>query len=117
MYICLAFEKKDAKSGILSIKTQLWSTLLMNSGTLYMQNFTKILHVKRPVRLTVRTPGFHPGNRGSIPLRAAKGKLIKILLIGFPFFYFIIDEFTFQLLQFLIDFLSILIKSCFSSRI
>ena len=25
---------------------------------------------KRPVRLGVRTPGFHPGNRGSIPLRA-----------------------------------------------
>ena len=25
----------------------------------------------RPVRLTVRTPGFHPGNRGSIPLRAS----------------------------------------------
>ena len=24
----------------------------------------------RPVRLGVRTPGFHPGNRGSIPLRA-----------------------------------------------
>ena len=27
------------------------------------------LHM-RPVRLVVRTPGFHPGNRGSIPLRA-----------------------------------------------
>ncbi len=26
----------------------------------------------RPVRLGVRTPGFHPGNRGSIPLRATK---------------------------------------------
>ncbi len=25
-----------------------------------------------PVRLGVRTPGFHPGNRGSIPLRATK---------------------------------------------
>ena len=25
---------------------------------------------KRPVRLGVRTPGFHPGSRGSIPLRA-----------------------------------------------
>ena len=24
-----------------------------------------------PVRLTVRTSGFHPGNRGSIPLRAS----------------------------------------------
>ena len=27
--------------------------------------------LSRPVRLTVRTPGFHPGNRGSIPLRAS----------------------------------------------
>ena len=25
---------------------------------------------KRPIRLMVRTPGFHPGNRGSIPLSA-----------------------------------------------
>nr|AOE08879.1 hypothetical protein [uncultured bacterium] len=25
---------------------------------------------KRPVRLSARTPGFHPGKRGSIPLRA-----------------------------------------------
>ena len=25
-----------------------------------------------PVRLGVRTPGFHPGNRGSIPLRATE---------------------------------------------
>ena len=24
------------------------------------------LHIKRPHRLTVRTPGFHPGNRSSI---------------------------------------------------
>ena len=29
---------------------------------------------KRSVRLGVRTPGFHPGNRGSIPLRTAKRK-------------------------------------------
>lgn len=26
----------------------------------------------RPYRLTVRTPGFHPGNRGSIPRRVTK---------------------------------------------
>ena len=25
---------------------------------------------KWPVRLSARTPGFHPGKRGSIPLRA-----------------------------------------------
>ena len=30
--------------------------------------------MKWPVRLGVRTPGFHPGNRGSIPLRATKKK-------------------------------------------
>ncbi len=117
MYICLAFEKKDAKSGILSIKTQLWSTLLTNSGTLYMQNFTKILHVKRPVRLTVRTPGFHPGNRGSIPLRAAKGKLIKLLLIGFPFSISSLMNLHSSFSSFLLIFFLTLIKSCFSSRI
>ena len=27
--------------------------------------------LQRPVRLTVRTPDFHSGNRGSIPLRVA----------------------------------------------
>ena len=27
--------------------------------------------IKCPVRLEVRTPGFHPGNSGSIPLRDA----------------------------------------------
>ena len=27
-----------------------------------------------PVRLSVRTPGFHPGKRGSIPLRATNRK-------------------------------------------
>ena len=30
-----------------------------------------------PVRLGVRTPGFHPGNRGSIPLRAADLEIKK----------------------------------------
>ncbi len=29
------------------------------------------------VRLGVRTPGFHPGNRGSIPLRTTKHRLNK----------------------------------------
>lgn len=36
----------------------------------------------RPVRLSVRTPGFHPGKRGSIPLRATElvvNKFYKIL--------------------------------------
>ena len=32
---------------------------------------SKALSTSWPVRLTVRTPGFHPGNRGSIPLRAS----------------------------------------------
>ena len=30
------------------------------------------IHPKRPVRLGVRTPGFHPGNRGSNPLPDAQ---------------------------------------------
>jgi small subunit ribosomal protein S20 len=32
---------------------------------------------RRPVRLSVRTPGFHPGKRGSIPLRATILNKIK----------------------------------------
>ena len=32
---------------------------------------------KWPVRLSARTPGFHPGKRGSIPLRATIFKKIK----------------------------------------
>ena len=32
---------------------------------------SKALSTSWPVRLTVRTPGFHPGNRGSIPLQAS----------------------------------------------
>lgn len=31
-----------------------------------------VLYFSWPVRLTVRTSGFHPGNRGSIPLRATE---------------------------------------------
>ncbi len=39
--------------------------------------FKKVLYIcnhktRRSVRLGVRTPGFHPGNRGSIPLRTTK---------------------------------------------
>ncbi len=30
----------------------------------------KNIITKWPVRLSARTPGFHPGKRGSIPLRA-----------------------------------------------
>ena len=33
--------------------------------------------IGRPVRLGVRTPGFHPGSRGSNPLRATKFKDIN----------------------------------------
>ena len=32
----------------------------------------------RPGRLVVRTPGFHPGNRGSIPRRATKGSVVQL---------------------------------------
>ena len=44
---------------------------------------TAILSKKWPVRLSVRTPGFHPGKRGSIPLRATKlvvNKFYKIII-------------------------------------
>ena len=36
---------------------------------------------KWSVRLGVRTPGFHPGNRGSIPLRTTM-KPLKLLIIS-----------------------------------
>ena len=35
-----------------------------------------------PVRLVARTPGSHPGNRGSIPLRATKRKKYDIHTSG-----------------------------------
>ena len=43
----------------------------------------------RSVRLSVRTPGFHPGKGGSIPPRTTKNKIqfrLKIRNIG-PFVY------------------------------
>ena len=40
--------------------------------------FADALEKQWSVRLGVRTPGFHPGNRGSIPLRTTKNlDLIK----------------------------------------
>lgn len=41
---------------------------------IWKQNSKRLLHniIKWSVRLGVRTPGFHPGNRGSIPLRTTK---------------------------------------------
>ncbi len=50
----------------------------------------KVLKIKYwSVRLGVRTPGFHPGNRGSIPLRTALQKpgfarLFSFVLRGAP---------------------------------
>lgn len=42
-----------------------------------MQLFCLIrFKTKWPVRLSARTPGFHPGKRGSIPLRATKIKIM-----------------------------------------
>ena len=40
---------------------------------------------KRPVRLGVRTSGFHLGNRGSIPLRATK-RTTNVVLFSFKHF-------------------------------
>ena len=40
--------------------------------------------ILRPVRLGVRTPGFHPGSRGSIPLRATKKeKKARAIVLAF----------------------------------
>ena len=59
-YICIAFESKGIfridNIYILFFSTQIW-----------------------PVRLGVRTPGFHPGNRGSIPLRATLFLRLKVI--------------------------------------
>ena len=35
---------------------------------------------KRSVRLGVRTPGFHPGSRGSIPLRTTEKHCTKLVI-------------------------------------
>ena len=40
------------------------------------------LEVQRSLRLGVRTPGFHPGNRGSIPLRTTFKELIKLSVMA-----------------------------------
>ncbi len=39
-------------------------------------------HQRWPVRLSVRTPGFQPGKRGSIPLRAASLQYFVLVLRG-----------------------------------
>jgi hypothetical protein len=56
----------------------LWQVYFFTDYSLYL-SFGKLslqLHFQKwPVRLGVRTPGFHPGNRGSIPLRATKNPL------------------------------------------
>ena len=47
------------------------SLLTRESRELLKSNESNALSTSWPVRLTVRTPGFHPGNRGSIPLQAS----------------------------------------------
>ena len=42
--------------------------MLVAKVDFFWQNVSRIFKVW-PYRLVVRTPGFHPGNRGSIPLR------------------------------------------------
>ena len=46
-----------------------------------------------PVRPGVRTPGFHPGNRGSIPLRATLKRLFGVSFYAHSFF--LTDELVF----------------------
>ena len=45
-----------------------------------MVNFFYTILTIWPVRLVVRTSGFHPGNRGSIPLRATKKPQFAVFL-------------------------------------
>ena len=42
-----------------------------------MRSF-RVQSMRWPVRLSVRTPGFHPGKRGSIPLRATNIEIKRI---------------------------------------
>src|SRR4051812_38154453 len=50
-----------------------------------------ICYVTRLHRLMVRTPGFHPGNRGSIPLGAARRKNTRII---WCFFFVVYNPFS-----------------------
>ena len=45
--------------------------------SIYLRNF-----IICPHRLVVRTPGFHPGNRGSTPLGDAKIKILFVLILA-----------------------------------
>ena len=77
-YICVAFGQRDVNRDILKAKNADSVHPVNELGKPFKCKFCiKDSHLNWPVRLTVRTPGFHPGNRGSIPLRAAKsGSLV-----------------------------------------
>ncbi len=55
--------------------------------------FAPQLKNERPVRLAVRTPDFHSGSRGSIPLRATKLKANYLIV---SLFYFILCRYCCQ---------------------
>ena len=58
----------------------------MTSISLQIKKIGQNFVLPRSVRLGVRTPGFHPGNRGSIPLRTTTkplNLLINSILGGF----------------------------------
>ena len=72
-------------------KKQMLHLLLESASKKFFKDLVKIKNLiifaiqkLRSVRLGVRTPGFHPGNRGSIPLRTTKNRAfikIKIFLV------------------------------------
>ena len=58
--------------------------------TIYLQN------KNRSLRLGVRTPGFHPGNRGSIPLGTATFKTHLVMGFFMQLFGIIINYKTYN---------------------
>ncbi len=57
----------------------------------FLSNSRRVLSLRlfkkgRSVRLTVRTPDFHSGNRGSIPLRTTEGDKSEEILVCRSFF-------------------------------
>ena len=62
------------------------------SVTIYLQN------KNRSLRLGVRTPGFHPGNRGSIPLGTATFKTHHLMGFFIHLFGMVINYKSYNLI-------------------
>ena len=66
------FQAKYSKKTIL-IVVAFKNSCIFATAIIILQLFCSMrFKTKWPVRLSARTPGFHPGKRGSIPLRATK---------------------------------------------